>query len=201
MVADPAGTAAGHVSPPIVLASGSPRRRELLEQLGLRFEVRPADIDESVRDGEPPVEYVARLSREKAAAVAVPDGTLVIAADTTVDVDGQILGKPADAIEARSMLAAVSGRRHHVHTGVTLRVGHECRTAVVSTAVDVVPIDEATATWYVATGEPFDKAGGYAIQGAGGALIAGVEGSVSNVIGLPLTTVIALARDLGVALP
>ncbi|MFN6120911.1 MAG: Maf family protein, partial [Actinomycetes bacterium] len=99
-MAEPAGTAAGHVSPPIVLASGSPRRRELLEQLGLRFEVRPADIDESVRDGEPPVEYVARLSREKAAAVAVSDVTLVIAADTTVDVDGQILGKPADAIEA-----------------------------------------------------------------------------------------------------
>lgn len=193
------------VDTPIVLASGSPRRRELLEQLGLRFEVRAADIDESVRDGERPVDYVARLSREKAAAVAVPDGTLVIAADTTVDVDGAILGKPVDEAEARSMLAAMSGRRHHVHTGVTLRLGAEARTEirteVVSTAVDVVTIDEATAAWYVATGEPFDKAGGYAIQGAGGALIAGVEGSVSNVIGLPLTTVIALARDLGVALP
>lgn len=184
----------------IVLASGSPRRRELLEQLGLRFDVRAADIDESVRDGERPVDYVARLSREKADAVPVPDGTLVIAADTTVDVDGTILGKPADEAEARSMLAAMSGRRHHVHTGVTLRLGADARTEVVTTAVDVVTIDDATAAWYVATGEPFDKAGGYAIQGAGGALVAGVEGSVSNVIGLPLTTVIALARDLGIAL-
>jgi septum formation protein len=185
---------------PIVLASGSPRRRELLEQLGLRFEVRAADIDESVHQGEPPVDYVARLSREKAAAVPVPDGTLVIAADTTVDVDGTILGKPADEAEARSMLAAMSGRRHHVHTGVTLRLGAEVRTEVITTAVDVVTIDDATAAWYVATGEPFDKAGGYAIQGAGGALVAGVQGSVSNVIGLPLTTVVELARDLGVGL-
>lgn len=185
---------------PIVLASGSPRRRELLEQLGLRFDVRAADIDESVHDGEDPVAYVARLSREKSAAVAVAGGTLVIAADTTVDVDGTILGKPADAAEARAMLAAMSGRRHHVHTGVTLRLDGQTRTEVVSTAVDVVPIDDATADWYVSTGEPFDKAGGYAIQGAGGALVAGVQGSVSNVIGLPLTTVIALAAELGVPL-
>lgn len=184
----------------VVLASGSPRRRELLEQLGVRFEVRPADIDESVADGECPVDYVARLSREKAAAVPALPSTLVIAADTTVDVDGTILGKPADADQARSMLAAISGRRHHVHTGVTLRLGDRTLTEVISTAVDVVTIDDATADWYVATGEPFDKAGGYAIQGAGGALVLGVEGSVSNVIGLPLTSVLALARDLGVAL-
>ena len=185
---------------PVVLASGSPRRRELLDQLGIVFSVRAADIDESVLDGEDPVTYVARLSREKAAAVPVDTGTLVIAADTTVDVDGTILGKPADPAEARSMLAAMSGRRHHVHTGVTLRLDERSVTEVTTTAVDVVVIDEATAAWYVATGEPFDKAGGYAIQGAGGVLVAAVTGSVSNVVGLPLATVRSLASRLGVDL-
>jgi len=185
---------------PVVLASGSPRRRELLDQLGLVFSVRAADIDESVLEGEDPVTYVARLSREKAAAVPVDPGTLVIAADTTVDVDGAILGKPADAAEARAMLAAMSGRRHHVHTGVTLRLDERAVTEVTTTAVDVVAIDEATAAWYVATGEPFDKAGGYAIQGAGGVLVAAVTGSVSNVVGLPLATVRSLATRLGVDL-
>ena len=185
---------------PVVLASGSPRRRELLDQLGIVFSVRAADIDESVLDGEDPVTYVARLSREKAAAVPVDTGTLVIAADTTVDVDGTILGKPADPAEARSMLAAMSGRRHHVHTGVTLRLDERAVTEVTTTAVDVVAIDEATAAWYVATGEPFDKAGGYAIQGAGGVLVAAVTGSVSNVVGLPLATVRSLAARLGVDL-
>ena len=185
---------------PVVLASGSPRRRELLDQLGIVFSVRAADIDESVLEGEDPVTYVARLSREKAAAVPVDTGTLVIAADTTVDVDGTILGKPADPAEARSMLAAMSGRRHHVHTGVTLRLDERSVTEVTTTAVDVVVIDEATAAWYVATGEPFDKAGGYAIQGAGGVLVAAVTGSVSNVVGLPLATVRSLATRLGVDL-
>ena len=185
---------------PVVLASGSPRRRELLDQLGIVFSVRAAAIDESVLDGEDPVTYVARISREKAAAVPVDTGTLVIAADTTVDVDGTILGKPADPAEARSMLAAMSGRRHHVHTGVTLRLDERSVTEVTTTAVDVVVIDEATAAWYVATGEPFDKAGGYAIQGAGGVLVAAVTGSVSNVVGLPLATVRSLATRLGVDL-
>ena len=185
---------------PVVLASGSPRRRELLDQLGIVFSVRAADIDESVLEGEDPVTYVARLSREKAAAVPVDTGTLVIAADTTVDVDGTILGKPADAAEARAMLAAMSGRRHHVHTGVTLRLDERSVTEVTTTAVDVVVIDEATAAWYVATGEPFDKAGGYAIQGAGGVLVAAVTGSVSNVVGLPLATVRSLAARLGIDL-
>ena len=185
---------------PVVLASGSPRRRELLDQLGIVFSVRAADIDESVLEGEDPVTYVARLSREKAAAVPVDTGTLVIAADTTVDVDGTILGKPADPAEARSMLAAMSGRRHHVHTGVTLRLDGRAATEVTTTAVDVVAIDEATAAWYVATGEPFDKAGGYAIQGAGGVLVAAVTGSVSNVVGLPLATVRSLAARLGIDL-
>ncbi len=183
-----------------MLASGSPRRRELLEQLGIVFEVRAADIDESVLEGETPLVYVQRLSVEKAAAVPVPAGTLVIAADTTVDVDGAILGKPADEAEARAMLAAISGRRHQVHTGVTVRIDDRSATAAVSTAVAVAPIDEATMAWYVATGEPFDKAGGYALQGAGGVFVAGVEGSVSNVIGLPLAELVELARRVGAEL-
>ena len=184
----------------VVLASGSPRRRELLEQIGVRFEVRPADIDESVRSGEVPTAYVHRLSGEKAAAVAVPAGVLVIAADTTVDVDGEIVGKPADADEALAMLRLLSGRTHHVHTGVTVRIGDLSSTEVVTTAVSMVSITEADAEWYVATGEPFDKAGGYAIQGAAGVFVAGVQGSVSNVVGLPLATVVALARGFGVEL-
>jgi septum formation protein len=191
---------AGSGRPPIVLASGSPRRRELLAQLGVVFEVRAADLDESVLEGETPLDYVQRLSVEKAAAVPVPVGTLVIAADTTVDVDGEIFGKPADEAEARSMLAAISGRRHHVHTGVTVRLDVRSATTVVSTAVDVAPIDEATMAWYVGTGEPFDKAGGYALQGAGGVFVAGVEGSVSNVIGLPLAELVELARRVGAEL-
>jgi septum formation protein len=207
-VADPAASsgatgpngAGESVRAPIVLASGSPRRRELLEQLGLAFEIRAADIDESVLDGEAPLDYVQRLSIEKAAAVVVPTGSLVIAADTTVDVDGRILGKPADVAEARSMLSSISGRLHQVHTGVTLRLDDRSVTAAVSTEVEVALIDEATMAWYVATGEPFDKAGGYALQGAGGVFVAGVRGSVSNVIGLPLATVVTLARQLGVAL-
>jgi len=194
-------TPGASVSPvEVVLASGSPRRRELLEQIGVRFEVRPADIDESVRDGEVPTDYVRRLSVDKAAAVAVRAGVVVIAADTTVDVDGEILGKPADAAEALAMLRQLSGRRHHVHTGVTVRIDDRSATEVVTTAVEMVAITDVDATWYVATGEPFDKAGGYAIQGAGGVFVAGVEGSVSNVVGLPLATVVALARGLGVEL-
>jgi septum formation protein len=186
---------------PVVLASGSPRRRELLDQLGIVFSVRAADIDESVLDGEDPVTYVARLSREKAAAVPVDTGH---ARDRGRHhrrrrrhhprQAGRRRGGPGDAD------AAMSGRRHHVHTGVTLRLDERSATEVTTTAVDVVAIDEATAAWYVATGEPFDKAGGYAIQGAGGVLVAAVTGSVSNVVGLPLATVRSLAARLGVDL-
>jgi septum formation protein len=184
----------------LVLASSSLRRRELLAQLGLSFEVIAADIDESVLDREEPVEYVLRLSREKAAAIDVCDRVLVIAADTTVDVDGDILGKPVDAADARSMLARLSGRDHRVHTGVTVRRGAVALSAVSTTIVTFAALSSSSIEWYLATGEPFDKAGAYAIQGAGGALVAGIDGSVSNVIGLPLTTLIELTRQLGVEL-
>jgi septum formation protein len=188
----------------LVLASASPRRAELLGSVGLEFDVLPADIDESVRLGETPSDYVARLSAEKAHAVADRLGRdrLVVAADTTVDVDGQILEKPVDQDDARRMLQLLSGRAHLVHTGVTVswfpetraRGTTSVRTLVVETTVEFAELGTDAIDWYIATGEPFGKAGGYAIQGAGGALVRRVDGSVSNVIGLPLAETLALIR-------
>ncbi len=182
----------------MVLASASPRRRDLLVQMGVEPVVVPADIDESVLAGEEPVAYVRRLSIAKSAAIDADPADLVIAADTTVDLDGRILGKPADAAEARVMLRALSARTHRVHTGVTLRLGGRTATDVATTLVTFTPITDHALEWYVGTGEPFDKAGAYAIQGQAAVFVASVKGSVSNVVGLPLTTVVALARSLGV---
>jgi len=186
----------------IILASASPRRRDLLAQLGIHPVIEPADIDESVLEGDEPVAYVRRLSIAKAAAVRpdADDTTLVIAADTTVDLDGQILGKPADPGEARAMLRALSARTHRVHTGVTVRRGPHQATDVATTLVTFTPITDAALEWYLATGESYDKAGAYAMQGAAGVFVAAVKGSVSNVVGLPLTTVVELARAVGVEL-
>lgn len=186
----------------VVLASASPRRRELLAQLGLDFTVRPADIDESVHPGEDPVAYVHRLSVEKATAVheALEPHALVIAADTTVDLDGRILGKPADRDEASAMLRDLAARTHRVHTGVTVAFGDDQATEVTTTLVTFTPIDDGALSWYLDTEEPFDKAGAYAIQGAGGVFVDSVSGSVSNVVGLPLATVVSLARRLGIEL-
>lgn len=182
----------------LTLASRSPRRREMLEQLGLTLELRPADTDESPLPGEPPGEYVRRVAREKARAVA---GETVLAADTAVVVDGSILGKPRDAEDARRMLRALSGRTHEVMTGVcAARAGREAVVAV-TTEVRFVPLAEDVIAWYVATGEPFDKAGAYAVQGAGGALVEEVRGSVSNVVGLPLAETLSLLARLGFATP
>jgi len=185
---------------PVVLASASPRRSELLRQIGVRFTIRAPDIDESPLDGEPPPDYVRRLARGKAAAVRAAADELLIAADTTVDVDSAILGKPADAAEAASMLRRLSGRSHQVHTGVSLRRGDAELTEVCTTCVTFVALDDRAIEWYVATGEPFGKAGAYAIQGDGSALVAGVTGSVSNVVGLPLHIVVELAGRIGVDL-
>ncbi len=178
----------------LVLASASPRRSELLRSVGLEFDVIPADIDESVLPSEMPARYVARLSAEKAAAVArrVGSDAIVVAADTTIDVDGLILEKPVDAGDARRMLGLISGRTHLVHTAVTVLPGS---TVVVATAVEFVELTPETVDWYVATGEPFGKAGSYAIQGAGGALVRRIDGSVTNVIGLPLAETLALISE------
>ena len=188
----------------IVLASASPRRRELLAPIvlgtGRQHVVRPGDIDESVIAGEDPVNYVRRLSLDKAAAVTAAADELVIAADTTVDVDGEIFGKPVDGDDARAMLGRLSGRAHHVHTGVTVLYGDGAATAVETTLVTFATLGPTDIEWYLATGEPFDKAGAYAIQGAGGAFVTSVQGSVSNVVGLPLTTLVDLARSVGVDL-
>jgi septum formation protein len=170
----------------IVLASASPRRSDLLRSLGLDFVVEAMDIDESELPGEDPVTYVRRVASEKAMAFAARPDDLVIAADTTVDVDGQILAKPEDEADARRMLRLISGRSHLVHTGVAVRRGGQVVAAVATTSVTVVSISDAQLDWYIGTGEPFGKAGAYALQGAAAILVDRVAGSVSNVIGLPL---------------
>ena len=175
--------------PGLVLASGSPRRRELLAQLGLTFDVVSPDVDETPHPAERPVALVRRLARAKAAAVA---GAVVRAADTTVELDGEILGKPVDDADARRMLRRLSGRAHKVHTGVAVRAGEGVAAEVVTTIVTFVPLQPPVIDWYVGTGEPLDKAGSYAIQGHGGVFVEHVRGSVSNVVGLPLTTVARL---------
>ncbi len=186
-------------APAVVLASGSPRRRELLERYPIRLEIRPADLDESVLDGEQPEPYVRRLARAKAEAVRSP-GDIVVAADTCVVLDGQILGKPIDAADARRMLAGLADTTHHVITAVAVAGDDGTAVETVRTAVTMTAIPDAELAWYVATGEPRDKAGAYAIQGAGGRFVRRIEGSHSNVIGLPLDTVARLLQHAGVPL-
>jgi septum formation protein len=187
-------------APRIILASGSPRRSELLTQIGLTFIVMPTDIDETERPAEDPVSYVRRLAIEKALAAQVGADDLVLAADTTVDVDGSILAKPEDDNDARRMLGLLSGRTHQVHTGVAVRYLDRVVSEVSTTNVSVVALDPNWIDWYVSTGEPHGKAGAYAIQGAASVLIDRVEGSVTNVIGLPLALVGQLLTDVGVSL-
>jgi septum formation protein len=182
----------------LTLASRSPRRRELLAQLGILLEVNPADTDETPRPDEAAADYVRRVAREKARAV---EGETVLAADTAVVLDGAILGKPRDEEDARRMLRALSGRAHEVMTGVCVRRGGREADLVVSSGVVFADLDEARIGWYAATGEPRDKAGGYAVQGAGGAFVAAVHGSVSNVVGLPLAETLVLLSGTGFRLP
>jgi septum formation protein len=205
MVEDRGSNTAGHSSMRLVLASRSPRRRELLASVGVQAEIRPADTDESVREGEGADGYVRRLAREKARAVPASRGELVLAADTAVVLGTEILGKPRDEDDARRMLRALSGRTHVVATGVHGLAAAEGvareETLVVSTAVRLVTLSEERIAWYVGTGEPFDKAGAYAVQGAGGSLVRGIAGSVSNVVGLPLAETLALLGRLGLTSP
>ena len=184
----------------ILLASASPRRRELLASLGLIYQAEAPNVDESPRPGEMPIAYVERLALDKINAVSADVGALVIAADTTIELDNEIIGKPTDLDDARSMLRRLSGRIHFVHTGVAVRRDDRCLTATVSSLVAFVALTDETIEWYLTTGEPLDKAGAYAIQGAGAVLVQSVEGSVSNIIGLPLHTVVELAAQLGVNL-
>jgi len=193
------------VSLPLVLASASPRRRELLERIGITFEVQPADIDERAEDGEAPGAYVARIARAKAAAIAGRGDRWVLAADTTVTLDGAILGKADNPEEATRMLRSLAGRTHQVLTAFVLvgeRAGEPCvRDELVSTDVAMVDASAATLADYVASGEWRGKAGAYAIQGIAAALVREIRGSVTNVIGLPLAEVIAALREVGAPLP
>jgi septum formation protein len=183
----------------IVLASRSPRRLELLVAAGVACDVDAVDADETRLAGESPMAYVERVARLKTgAAMARNRGALVIGADTAVVLDDEIvLGKPRDAGDARSMLTRLSGRTHDVLTGVG--VGYEDRliSGVERTVVSFRPLTPDDIAWYVASGEPFDKAGGYAIQGWGSRFIPRIEGSYANVVGLPVTRVLAMAAEFG----
>lgn len=186
----------------LILASASPRRRELLAQAGYTFEVRPAHIPEDPLPGEEPIAYVVRLAREKAEAVyrelagrqssVDGHGLVVLGADTTVVVDGEILAKPEDAADAARMLRMLSGRSHRVITGVALATAGGTEVAAEVTAVRFVTLGEEEIAAYVATGEPMDKAGAYAIQGGAAKWIPRIEGCYFNVVGLPLALVTAL---------
>lgn len=172
----------------IVLASQSPRRRQLLGQMGLEFTTQSPEIDESAFHGRDARDLVETLSREKARWVArqqTPD-TLVIGADTVVVLDGAILGKPRDGAEAQAMLAALSGRDHQVFTGVTLCQGDRILTQAEETQVTFRPLTSQEIRQYVSTGEPMDKAGSYGIQGYGCLLVEGIRGDYFNVVGLPV---------------
>jgi septum formation protein len=176
----------------LVLASSSPRRAELLARVGLDFDVRPAAIDEAHRVGESPVAYVERLAVEKATAVDRRSNEIVLAADTTVEVDLRILGKPVDRDDARTMLWSLSGRTHRVHTGIAVVSDVVSERVVVTTIVTFAELEPSTIEWYLDVGESMDKAGAYAMQGAGAALVATIEGSATNVIGLPLMETLAM---------
>ncbi|MEP7270849.1 MAG: Maf family protein [Acidobacteriota bacterium] len=188
--------------PVLVLASASPRRAELLNSVGLDFLVHPTDIDESRRRDEPPMDYVRRLSQEKATAAAsqLPGTHLVLGADTTVVIEDEVAGKPIDAGDATRMLRALSGKWHEVLTGVTLVQDNQWQSDVTVTRVRFANLSDAEIRWYVATGEPFGKAGAYAIQGCASLFVERIEGSYSNVVGLPLETVYRLAREFRVDL-
>lgn len=184
----------------IILASRSPRRRELLGQVGLTFEIVSPEVDEAQYGGLPPRELVQTLSRAKAldAARQVPAGSLVLGADTVVVLDGQALGKPDGPEGARAMLTALSGRTHEVWTGFTLCRDGAVHTEAVATEVTFRALASEEIDRYVATGEPLDKAGAYGIQGLGAVLVAGIRGDYSNVVGLPIPLLAEMLGDFGI---
>lgn len=177
--------------PPLVLASSSPRRRDLLATLGLTFTVEAPEVDEAQHDGEEPGPFVERVARAKSRAVHRA-GIVCLGADTTVVLDGGVLGKPTSPAAASAMLAALRGRDHLVHTGIALTTDTDTWSGVVTTTVTMANFDDRLIDWYVSTGEPMDKAGSYALQGIGGVLVDHVVGDPFNVIGLPLGSL----RDL-----
>ena len=186
----------------LVLASSSPRRKELLNQLGVEYLCDPAEIDESRWAGEPPQDNVQRMALEKTGAVAVRyqiKEVAILAADTTVVIDNHVLGKPRDHVDALSILARLSGRTHRVLTAVCLLDATDIRSDLVATDVEFATLDREICEAYLATEEPWDKAGAYAIQGLGGAFVRTINGSYSNVVGLPLYQTWQLLNSIGLA--
>ena len=184
--------------PRVILASQSPRRRELLALIGITHDVHPADVDESVHPDEAPVPHCERLARDKAHTLAVqhPDA-VVIGSDTIVVIDGDILGKPRDHAEAIAMLTRLSGRTHTVFTAVAVAHGGVTLSGVESVSVTFRPLDATLIAAYVETGEPMDKAGAYGIQGFGATNVERIDGDYFAVMGLPLGRMVGLLRDLG----
>lgn len=187
--------------PRLVLASASPRRRQLLDSIGVTTESCPVDIDERPEPGELPADLVLRLARSKAEAAMNVCGCgrrmVVIAADTVISLDGEIFGKPGTDAEARTMLSRLSGRSHQVLTGVAVATADRIESAVETTLVHFRELDAADIDCYVASGEPHDKAGAYGIQGRGGLFVDRIEGSFHSVVGLPLHVVDQLCFSLG----
>jgi septum formation protein len=181
----------------LILASASPRRSELLRAAGYDFAVRVADVDEAVHPGESPEGYVRRVAIDKARAVGRQPGEFVLAADTTVVVDGAMLGKPSDVADAVRMLSLLAGRAHEVLTGVCLLRSAGADVRVAATRVEFQPMTGEDISWYVASGEPMDKAGAYGIQGRAARFVARIEGSYSNVVGLPVAVVHAMLVRAG----
>jgi septum formation protein len=187
------------VSVKVILASGSPRRRQLLDLIGIAHEVRPSNIDETMRPRETPRRHAERLAREKASAIATREPDVVtIAADTIVVINRKVLGKPRDFEDARRMLAMLSGREHTVITAVAVARGRKLRSAIEEVQVKFRRLREDEINAYIETGEPMDKAGAYGIQGFGATIVECVNGDYFAVMGLPLARVVMLLRDLGV---
>jgi nucleoside triphosphate pyrophosphatase len=183
---------------PLVLASGSPRRQQLLDMLGIPYRVVVPDVDETYRVSEAPEAYVVRLARAKVGVVAAREpAALVLGADTSVVVRGEVLGKPTSREEAALMLGKLAGRTHHVMTGVALAAGDRVEDALDVTDVTFRPFDGTTIADYVTTGEPMDKAGAYGVQGRGAALVEGIRGDFFSVMGLPLRLVLDLLERFG----
>ncbi|MBZ9712042.1 Maf family nucleotide pyrophosphatase [Deinococcus multiflagellatus] len=194
----PQGSGAGDAGPQVILASGSPRRRELLGLLGVRFTVQVSGEAEDSSDTDP-ARLAAELARLKGRAVArTAPGAVVLAADTVVAIEGELLGKPADRAENEAFVRRLSGRTHEVFTGVAVLQGGREQVEVARTAVTFRALSDAEIAYYAATGEGLDKAGGYGIQAVGMALVARVDGEYANVVGLPLTVTTRLLRAAGV---
>ncbi|PDH68288.1 MAG: septum formation inhibitor Maf [Acidimicrobiales bacterium MED-G01] len=179
----------------LVLASGSPRRKELLSLLGVDFIIRAPEVNESQHAGEDPENYVRRVSSEKASAVK---GSVVLGADTCVVLEGTIYGKPVSLENAEAMLQKLSGKVHQVVSGVAVRTSEQLLITVVHTDVEFISLTQRLIDWYLGIGESLDKAGAYALQGAGGSLIKAINGSHSNVVGLPLVETASLLDRAGV---